>query len=99
MAMRYGLKWPVYARQWDSMIIKPNRMKEFEGYAKRIISHKAEYLDIAKDTPHMVWCHIGLLHLRESSLDFKTYLGNGDPLNKKTTHVPAGRGPFKTFKA
>src|SRR6185503_20549865 len=25
---------------------------------------------------------------------FNCYLGNGDPLNRVSTHVPAGRGPF-----
>lgn len=30
---------------------------------------------------------------------FQTYLGNGDPLDKATTHVPRGRGPFSTWEA
>jgi lysozyme family protein len=42
---------------------------------------------------------VGLIHLRESSLNFATYLGNGDPLSRPTTHVPKHRGPFPTFLA
>ena len=34
---------------------------------------------------------------RESP-SFTSYLGNGDPLKKETTHVPAGRGPFATWE-
>jgi len=29
---------------------------------------------------------------------FDAYLGNGDPLNEITKHVPAGRGPFQTWE-
>lgn len=29
---------------------------------------------------------------------FDTYFGNGDPLNKPTTHVPKNRGPFSTWE-
>lgn len=34
---------------------------------------------------------IFVLHGRESTWDFRTHLHNGDPLTKRTTHVPAGR--------
>jgi lysozyme family protein len=30
--------------------------------------------------------------------DFACYLGNGDPLDKKTTHEPHGRGPFSSWE-
>jgi lysozyme family protein len=30
---------------------------------------------------------------------FEAYLGNGDPLNKPTVHVPKDRGPFPTWEA
>jgi lysozyme family protein len=39
------------------------------------------------------------VHYRESDVDWQTYLGNGDPLDKATTHVPQGRGPFDTWEA
>lgn len=37
---------------------------------------------------------IAALNERESSSDMHAYPGNGDPLNRRTTHVPRGRGPF-----
>jgi len=44
--------------------------------------------------PDEAWIFVAVVHMRESSMDFTTHLGQGDPLNKKTTNIPAGRGPF-----
>lgn len=35
---------------------------------------------------------------REGGKGFGAYFGNGDPLDKATTHVPKGRGPFATWE-
>lgn len=37
------------------------------------------------------WPVIAAIHFRESSLNFKTHLHNGDPLTDWTVHVPKGR--------
>lgn len=42
---------------------------------------------------------IAALNYRESGGLFTRYLGNGDPLDRPTTNVPAGRGPFPTWLA
>src|SRR5580765_8865208 len=96
--MRYGLKWPVYARQWNNMVIKPARVHEFAGLAAFAIAHKQIYADIEAKT-RVPWPLIAVLHRRESDADFHTYLGNGDSLARRTIHVPRGRGPFPTFQA
>ena len=36
--------------------------------------------------------------LRDSTFDFDTYLGTGEPLNRVTRLEPKGRGPFKSFE-
>jgi lysozyme family protein len=104
--MRYGTKWPEYARQWDAMKINASRRTEFERYAGKLIRHKPQYAAIEEGTAHdgvgpegqgVPWYMIAVLHLRESSADFNTYLGNGEPLNRKTRLVPKGRGPFASF--
>lgn len=104
--MRYAEKWPVYAKQWDAMKIKASRLAEFNVYVRRILSHKIEYTAIEVGTARdglgpegqgVPWYLIAVLHLRESSSDFSTYLGNGEPLNRVTRLVPKGRGPFKSF--
>ena len=91
--MRYRDKWPIYAKQWDTMVINPNRVPEFKNDATFAIAHKAIYQRI-EDRTGVEWYHIALLHRRESNADFNTYLGNGQSLAYKTTEVPAGRGPF-----
>lgn len=95
--MRYRDKWPQYARQWDRMSINRGRVSEFERYAQRLIDNKVRYLKVEKRTG-VPWWLIAVLHLRESDANFKTYLGNGEPLNRKTRLVPRGRGPFASFE-
>ncbi len=91
--MEYGAKWPEYAKQWDSMKIIPGRMAGFQSDAKFAIQHKDTYKKIEAATG-VPWAMVACLHRRESSANFSTYLGNGDPLSRVSTHVPKGRGPF-----
>lgn len=95
--MRYGIKWPVYAKQWDTMLIKPARVGEFERLAQFALDHKARYQTIETATG-VKWYHVAVLHRRESDANFNTYLGNGEPLNRVTRLVPKGRGPFASFE-
>lgn len=73
----------------------------FDAVAKKAFANRERYLDIVRrlralgsNMPDEAWVFIAVIHNRESSMDFTTHLGQGDPLNKKTVHVPAGRGPF-----
>jgi lysozyme family protein len=91
--MRYGIKWPEYAKQWDAMIINSDRVHEFEVEAHFAITHKSIYQEIEKASG-VTWPHIAVIHRREGNADFNTYLGNGQRLDKKTTEVPEKRGPF-----
>lgn len=67
--------------------------------ANQIIAGKDEYLPIAHHYPNpgFKWWCVGVIHLMECELDFKRYLGNGQVLNRITSIVPAGRGPFNSF--
>lgn len=95
--MRYATKWPVYAKQWDAMKIKPERAHEFEALARFAFVNKARYEEsVAGQVP---WYMIAIIHRRESDANFKTYLGNGERLDRVTRLVPKGRGPFATFPA
>jgi lysozyme family protein len=91
--MRYSIIWPTYAKQWNRMTIKANRVNEFTGYAKQLLAHKDRYVSVEKQTG-VPWWLIAVLHLRESNANFGTYLGNGQSLKRRTTIVPKGRGPF-----
>lgn len=98
MTMRYGIKWPEYAKQWDRMKIKPSRQAEFNKTANIIFSHKDRYQAVERITG-VPWHLVGILHMRESNCNFNTYLGNGQSIHRRTTIVPRGRGPFETFEA
>jgi RHS repeat-associated protein len=68
---------------------------DIKNFKKIYNKNKAIYEEISKKTglpPEL----IATIHYRESGCDFKTYLHNGDPLGKPTTHVPVGKN-FNNF--
>lgn len=80
--------------------IDPEHRKEVLSLVNQQIKHWGRYeaLSIITGVPAGV---IADIHNKECSLDFKKCLHNGQPIigtNKKTTWVPAGRGPFATFE-
>ena len=94
--MRYSAAWPVYAEEWDRMVINPIRVHTFDELARYAIKHKDQYRDIEK-LSGVPWAMVAVIHRRESEGNFLTYLGNGQPLHMRTTLVPRGRGPFRNF--
>ncbi len=44
------------------------------------------------------WWFIAVVHEREASQRWDRSLAQGDPWNKKSVNVPAGRGPFKSWE-
>ena len=84
-------------QRWDKCHIPAENGPRFKSVADRINLYKARYQAVEKTTG-VPWWFIGVAHYRESNLDFNTYLGNGQALNKKTTIVPKGRGPFATWE-
>jgi len=86
---------PEYRRLWKEMEVV--KVQAADQQAKRIIANKKRYKAIEGVTG-VPWFVVGCLHMRESNGNFNTYLGNGQPLNRVTTIVPKGRGPFDTFE-
>lgn len=78
---------------------KLTRGPEFTPVAKRLVapSAKATYLAIERRTG-VPWFFVAVTHQRESSQDFARSLAQGDPWDQVSTHVPKGRGPFKSFE-
>lgn len=68
------------------------------------LRYEAAAKELAKQGYNIPWWFIAVTHYREAGFDqngsprWDTYLGNGQALNKKTTIVPKGRGPFKTWE-
>ena len=65
--------------------------------AKKAVTNKARYQAIEARTG-VSWVFIAVTHYRESSQNFKMSLAQGDPWDKKSVRVPAGRGPFASFE-
>jgi len=86
-----------YARLWRTMVINPSRVPEFQATAKRLMRGMDRYKAVEKATG-VPAAMIAILHERESNANFDTYLGNGQPLSKRTSIVPVGRGPFRNFE-
>lgn len=87
------------ATRWSNMKIPADKGPSFKLVADRLSAPNARvrYQTVSAKTG-VPWEFIAVTHQRESSQNWDTYLGNGQPLNKKTTIVPKGRGPFSTWE-
>jgi lysozyme family protein len=82
-------------RRWNAA--KLTRGPEFTPVAKRLVAAKQRYLTVSERTG-IPWPFIAVTHQRESSQNWSRSLAQGDPWNQKSTHVPAGRGPFNSWE-
>jgi len=76
---------------------KITRGPEFSPVARRLVAAKDRYLSIAQRTG-APWFVIAVIHEREASQRFDRSIAQGDPWNRKSVRVPAGRGPFNSFE-
>lgn len=83
------------AKRWA--VAKLTRGPEFIPVAKRLVAAKARYQAVEARTG-VPWPFIAVTHQRESSQDWSRSLAQGDPWNRVSKHVPAGRGPFKSWE-
>src|SRR5690349_17054127 len=78
--------------QWcfDNCTLNKNRGRDGDTIIQRIANNQSRYQSVA-DSTRVPWYVIGVIHSMEAGLSFKCHLHNGDPLNARTIHVPAGR--------
>lgn len=76
---------------------KPTR--NFASVARRLVAPtaKARYQAVSAKTG-VPWAVIAVIHQRECSQDWSGSLAQGDPWNRVSVHVPAGRGPFRSWE-
>lgn len=79
-----------YQHLFDTCVIRPDKAKPVETILSKIEPNRNRYAAVG-DPLGIPWYFVGVIHNMEASLNFKTHLHNGDPLTKRTTHVPAGR--------
>lgn len=82
-------------RRWNAA--KLTRGPEFTPVARRLVAAKERYQTVAARTG-IPWPFIAVTHQRESSQNWSRSLAQGDPWDRVSTHVPAGRGPFKSWE-
>ena len=79
-----------YQHLFDTCVIRPAKAKQVEAILSKIELNRNRYSAVG-DPLGIPWYFVGVVHNMEASLNFKTHLHNGDPLTKRTTHVPPGR--------
>ena len=80
---------------WDKAKIVLTRRVEVGRVAARLCAPSArQRYQAISATTGVPWWVIAVIHEREAGQDFTKQLGQGDPLNKPSRHVPRGRGPF-----
>src|SRR5262245_53230321 len=87
------------AERWANCKLVPAREGLFVAVAKRLCAGdaKARYRDISEKTG-LPWHVVAVIPERECSQDWSGSLAQGDPWNRKSVHVPAGRGPFNSWE-
>ncbi len=81
-----------YKGQFDfdfSLNLSSRQQNELELFKKTWTEHESQYREVESKTGLPAEL-IAAIHWRESGGNFNTYLHNGDPLGKTTTHVPKG---------
>ncbi len=82
------------ASRWSHATLTRN----FDSIAQRLVNAKPRYQSVSRQTG-VPWPIIAVIHMRESSQDWTRSLAQGDPWNRVSTHVPAGRGPFDSWES
>lgn len=85
--------------RWDACHISPADGPTFKSVADRLTAPAAvaRYKAVEARTG-VPWWFIAVVHEREASQNWNLSLAQGDPWNRKSTHVPANRGPFKSWE-
>lgn len=81
------------AKRWANAKLTRN----FTAYAKTLVGAKARYQAVEAKTG-VPWFVIAVIHMRESSQNWGGSLAQGDDWRRVSVHVPAGRGPFKSWE-
>lgn len=72
------------------MEIRLDKLSIVETNVDKILQNKSRYQKVVESS-QIPWYFVGIINSMESGQNFSTHLHNGDPLTKRTTHVPSGR--------
>jgi lysozyme family protein len=88
------------AGRWAHMSVNRESLAEVDAVAHRLTTPpiKTHCLSVSRQTG-VPWWVVAVILEREAGGSLAANLAQGDPWNEVSTHVPAGRGPFKSFEA
>jgi lysozyme family protein len=92
---------PEYTKNYNEAKVDAHRVWEVNALCKQILANRQQYVAAQLKTS-VPWEVIACIHYRESSLNFKAVLHNGERIvgtQNKTKLVPKGCGPFATWEA
>lgn len=84
-------------QRWANCKVNSSKQSVFNSVAARLSASKARYQTIEAKTG-VPWYVIAVIHEREASQSWNANIAQGDRWDRVSTHVPAGRGPFKSFE-
>lgn len=84
--------------RWNAASVTPSLIPILDQVSGRLVAAKSRYVTVALQTT-VPWPVIAVIHERESSQSWLASLAQGDPWNRISIHVPAGRGPFDSWEA
>jgi lysozyme family protein len=97
----YAMLAPHYDKLWAALVPSPAHLPELNKICDGLRAHQATYQEAATAVwgkpDH--WWYVAVTDQMEGGGGAHTYLGNGQSLDRVTTEVPAGRGPFPNFVA
>lgn len=86
---------PELRREYDFLFrtckTRPERVASVESLVDEFVIKYRKRFETVQVRTGVPWFIAALIQLRESGNNFNRHPHNGDPLNARTTHVPAGR--------
>lgn len=95
--MNLGALKAANLKRWHDCSVSQSLMGTFDVVARRLVDAKGRYVTVELQT-NVPWPVIAVIHERESSQSWAASLAQGDPWSHVSIHVPAGRGPFKSWE-
>lgn len=88
-----GQSWPELEQlRWDKAVVRKEKVHYVQAICAEIKRNQSRY-ELVERATGVPWRVIACVHSLEGSLNFRTNLGQGDPLTARSRHVPRGRPP------
>jgi lysozyme family protein len=89
---------PEYTQLLSLMTVHPNRQKEIDEVATKILGFRSRFEQVEKEDGVPI-VFAGPSFYREADLNFRLSPAQGDPWNRVSVNVPRGEGPYASWVA